>query len=154
MRFAIIGAGVIGRTHAACIRELAPDATLALVVDEIPGRARDLATACGAEAATSAAAAFSRDDIDVVAICTPSGRHAELTVAALDAGKHVIVEKPVDVSLRAARRVLDAEARAAGLVTVVSQHRFDASSQLVHRAIQEGRLGSGCCMPRLPHTRA
>ena len=134
MRFAIIGAGVIGRTHAACIRELAPGASLALVVDEVPGRARDLAAAYGAEAATSAAAALSRDDIDAVAICTPSGRHAGLTVAALDAGKHVIVEKPVDVTLRAARRVLDAEARAAAMVTVVSQHRFDASSQLVHRA--------------------
>jgi UDP-N-acetyl-2-amino-2-deoxyglucuronate dehydrogenase len=140
MRFAI-GAGVIGRTHAACIRELAPDATLALVADEVPGRARDLAAAYGAEAATSAAAAFSRDDIDAVAICTPSGRHAELTVAALDAGKHVIVEKPVDVTLRAARQVADAEARAAAMVTVVSQHRFDTSSQLVHRAIREGRLG-------------
>jgi len=132
---------VIGRTHAACISQLAPGASLALVVDEIPGRARDLAAAYGAEAATSAAAAFGRDDIDAVAICTPSGRHAELTVAALDAGKHVIVEKPVDVTLRAAHRVLDAEARAATMVTVVSQHRFDASSQLVHRAIQEGRLG-------------
>jgi len=141
MRFAIIGAGVIGRTHAACISQLAPGASLALVVDEIPGRARDLAAAYGAEAATSAAAAFGHDDIDAVAICTPSGRHAGLTVAALDAGKHVIVEKPVDVTLRAAHRVLDAEARAATMVTVVSQHRFDASSQLVHRAIQEGRLG-------------
>src|SRR6516164_644936 len=58
----------------------------------------DEGIACGAEAATSAAAAVSRDDIDVVAICTPSWRHAELTVAALDTGKHVIVEKPVDVS--------------------------------------------------------
>ncbi len=141
MRFAIIGAGVIGRTHAACIRELAPGATLVLVADEVPGRARDLATAYGAEAAVSAAAAFGRDDIDAVAICTPSGRHAELAVAALDAGKHVIVEKPIDVTLRAAHRVADAEARGAAVLTVVSQHRFDPSSQLVHRAIQEGRLG-------------
>lgn len=53
---------------------------------------RDLAAACGAESATAAAAVLSRDDIDAVAICTPSGRHADLAVAALDAGKHVIVE--------------------------------------------------------------
>jgi predicted dehydrogenase len=132
---------VIGRTHAACISRLAPDATLVLVADEIPGRSRDLAAVYRAEAATSAAAAFSRDDIDAVAICTPSGVHAELTVAALDTGKHVIVEKPIDVTLRAARRVADAEARTAAIVTVVSQHRFDPSSQLVHRAVQEGRLG-------------
>ena len=100
MRFAIIGAGVTGRTHAARIAELAPRAMLALVADEVPGRA-----------------------------------------AALDAGKHVIVEKPVDVTLRAARLLAAAEARAAAMVTVVSQHRFDSSSQVVHRAIQEGRLG-------------
>jgi predicted dehydrogenase len=141
MRFAIIGAGVIGRTHAACIRELAPDTTLALVADEVPGRARDLAAANGAEDTTSASEAFSRDDIDAVAICTPSGRHAELAVAALDAGKHVIVEKPVDVTLAAARRVAEAADRAAAMVTVVSQHRFDPSSRLVHQAIKEGRLG-------------
>ncbi len=141
MRFAIIGAGAIGRTHAACIGGLAPGATLALVVDEVPSRARDLAAAHDAEAATSAAAAFSRADIDAVAICTPSGRHAELAVAALEAGKHVIVEKPLDVTLRAAYRVAEAEARTAATVTVVSQHRFDPSSRLVHAAIQEGHLG-------------
>lgn len=65
MRFAIIGAGVIGRTHAACISELAPGATLAVVADEVPGRARDLAATCGAESATSAAAVLSRDDIAI-----------------------------------------------------------------------------------------
>lgn len=141
MRFALIGAGAISRTHAACIRELAPRATLALVADEVSGRARELAAEYGAEAASSSSAIFSRDDIDAVSICTPSGLHADLAVAALDAGKHVIVEKPVDVTLRAAHRVADAAARAAAMVTVVSQHRFDPSSQLVHRAVQEGRLG-------------
>jgi UDP-N-acetyl-2-amino-2-deoxyglucuronate dehydrogenase len=141
MRFAIIGAGQIGRTHAACLRELAPGATLALVADEIPDRARRLAAAYGADAAASAEAAFSRDDIEAVAICTPSGQHAGLAVAALEAGKHVIVEKPVDVTLQAAQRVADAQARSAATVTVVSQHRFDPSSQRVYRAVQEGRLG-------------
>jgi UDP-N-acetyl-2-amino-2-deoxyglucuronate dehydrogenase len=141
MRFAIIGAGVIGRTHAACIRELAPRTALALVADEVHDRARDLAMAHGAEAATSPTAAFSRDDIDAVAICTPSGLHAELAIAALDAGKHVLVEKPIDVTLQAAQRVADAEARASTTIAVVSQHRFDPSSQLVHRAAREGRFG-------------
>lgn len=141
MRFAIVGAGVIGRTHAACIRELAPRATLALVADKSHSRASDLATAYGAEATTSPTAAFTRDDIDAVAICTPSGLHAELAIAALEAGKHVLVEKPIDVTLPAAQRVADAEARASTTIAVVSQHRFDPSSQLVHRAVQEGRFG-------------
>jgi UDP-N-acetyl-2-amino-2-deoxyglucuronate dehydrogenase len=141
MRFAIIGAGVIGRTHAACIRELEPRATLTLVVDEIPDRARELATAHNADHATSARAAFARDDVDAVAICTPSGRHAEFAVAALEAGRHVLVEKPIDVTMPAARRVADAAARASTTITVISQHRFDPSSQLVHQAVRDGRLG-------------
>jgi predicted dehydrogenase len=141
MRFAVIGAGVIGRTHAACIRELAPRATLAVVADEVPDRARDLATVYDAGAATPAEA-FDRADIDAVAICTPSGSHADLAVAALDAGKHVIVEKPIDVTRRAAQRVADAESRARTTIAVVSQHRFDPASQLVHRAVTEGRFGT------------
>jgi UDP-N-acetyl-2-amino-2-deoxyglucuronate dehydrogenase len=141
MRFAIIGAGVIGRTHAACIRELGPRATLTLVVDEIPDRARELATAHNADHATSARAAFTRGDVDAVAICTPSGRHAEFAVAALEAGRHVLVEKPIDVTMPAARRVADAAARASTTITVISQHRFDPSSQLVHQAVRDGRLG-------------
>ncbi|HEX7660674.1 MAG TPA: Gfo/Idh/MocA family oxidoreductase [Pseudonocardiaceae bacterium] len=153
LRFAIIGAGVIGRTHAHAIHELAPRACLRLVVDEIPERARNLAVAqSGAgntgtgpddavEHGVSASEAFAREDIDAVAICTPSGRHADLAIAALDAGKHVIIEKPIDVTVKAARRVADAQARGSRTATVISQHRFDASSQVVRRAVTEGRLG-------------
>jgi predicted dehydrogenase len=141
MRFAIIGAGVIGRTHAASISKLGPHATLAVVADELPERARQLAAEYGAEHATSIGEVLARDDIDAVAICTPSGRHADLAVAALDAGKHVVVEKPIDVTVDAARRVGDAERRSARTATVISQHRFDRSSQLVHRAVREGRFG-------------
>src|SRR5882757_698737 len=141
MRFAIIGAGVIGRTHAAAIRAVDPPARVALIVDAIPERARELADTHGAQHSASATDAFARDDIDAVAICTPSGEHADLAVAALDAGKHVVIEKPIDVTVDAALRVAKAQERAARTVTVISQHRFDPASQLVHRAVREGRFG-------------
>jgi len=141
MRFAIIGAGVIGRTHAAAIRAVDPPARVALIVDAIPERARELADTHGAQHSASATDAFARDDIDAVAICTPSGEHADLAVAALDAGKHVVIEKPIDVTVDAALRVAKAQERAARSVTVISQHRFDPASQLVHRAVREGRFG-------------
>jgi UDP-N-acetyl-2-amino-2-deoxyglucuronate dehydrogenase len=141
MRFAVLGCGLIGPVHARSIASLAPRAKLALVVDRSPRRAAEVAGAHGAEHSTSVGDAFARDDIDAVAICTPSGSHADLTVAALQAGKHVVVEKPVDVGLDAARRVAEAERRSDRTVTVISQHRFDRSSQVVHEAVRAERLG-------------
>lgn len=141
MRFAVIGCGVIGSVHAESIASLAPRATLALAVDEIPDRARDLAAEYGAGWTASVTDAFERADIDAVAVCTPSGRHADLAIAALDAGKHVVVEKPLDVSVKASLRVAEAERRSGRTVSVISQHRYDTASRVVEQAVREGRFG-------------
>jgi UDP-N-acetyl-2-amino-2-deoxyglucuronate dehydrogenase len=140
LRFAVVGAGVIGQHHARVIFEL-EDAELAVVVDRTQASARKLADSYGAVAMVKLEEALARSDVDVFAICTPSGIHAEQAAAALQAGKHVIVEKPVDVSLEAARRLADAEARSSGLATVISQHRFDPSSLAVYEAVSAGSLG-------------
>jgi UDP-N-acetyl-2-amino-2-deoxyglucuronate dehydrogenase len=141
MRFAVIGCGLIGPVHARSLARLAPRAELALVVDRSLERAAEVAGMYGAEASASAKDAFKREDVDAVAICTPSGSHADLTVAALHAGKHVVVEKPLDISLDAARRVAEAERHSDRTITVISQHRFDPSSQAVQEAVRHGRLG-------------
>ena len=147
MQFAVIGAGVIGTIHARSISALGAPARLTLVADEIPERAAKLAQAYGAQHTSSVADAFARADIEAVVICTPSGTHAELAVAALKAGKHVILEKPIDVTPTAAAAIMRAEAEAArgpqgpAVVTVISQHRFDPASQVVHQAVREGRFG-------------
>jgi UDP-N-acetyl-2-amino-2-deoxyglucuronate dehydrogenase len=141
MRFALIGCGVIGKHHAASIANLGQRAELVLAVDEIPEPAHKLAAEYGIEPMTSVDEALARPDIDAVAVCTPSGRHADVAIAALDAGKHVVVEKPLDVSVDAAERVQVAQDRAGRTVTVISQHRFDPASQLVHQAIRDGRFG-------------
>ncbi|MEU6655678.1 Gfo/Idh/MocA family oxidoreductase [Streptomyces sp. NPDC046900] len=141
MRFAVIGCGVIGRAHADSITSLAPHAEFVLAVDPIPDRARELAARYDAQATTSTADALDRADIDAVAICTPSGQHVGLAVAALEAGKHVMVEKPLDVQVDAALRVAEAERRTGRTVSVISQHRFDRASQFVRQAVQDGKLG-------------
>lgn len=141
LRFAIVGAGEVGRIHAEAIAELAPRAALAVVADAASERAAALAAAHGAEAVGSLAAALDRPDVDAVAICTPSGSHAALAVAALDAGRHVIVEKPLDITVEAAQQVAAAAARSSATATVISQHRFDAASRLVHEHVRAGRLG-------------
>src|ERR1035437_9408636 len=108
MKFAVVGAGVIGDLHAQTITNLS-GAEVSVVDDVQFERAQDLAGRHGARPLSDISAALSLPDIDAVAICTPSGDHADLAVAALKAGKHVVVEKPLDVWLAAAGRVAAAE---------------------------------------------
>ncbi|HWD46813.1 MAG TPA: Gfo/Idh/MocA family oxidoreductase [Actinomycetota bacterium] len=142
VRFAVVGAGVIGDVHARAIRSLPEVAELRLVVSTREATARRLAEAQGATGwSTDYQAMLADPEIDAVSICTPSGTHADLAVAALQAGRHVMVEKPIDVSLEAADRVLAAERASGKKVAVVSQHRFDPSTEQVIAAIEAGDLG-------------
>jgi len=143
LRFALVGAGMIGGVHAKALSELPDVAELVAVVDSDAAKAQALAGRYGTAAATADLdAVLRRDDIDAVSICTPSGLHADGAVAALDAGKHVVVEKPLDITLLAADRIIDAEKRSGKTVTVISQHRFDASSEKVLQAVRDGHLGT------------
>jgi hypothetical protein len=142
VRFAIIGAGAICDVHAQAIRSLPDVAALSLVVSTRAARARRLAEARGAGGySTDLDAVLADPAIDAVSICTPSGLHATQAVAALEAGKHVMIEKPIDVTLEAADRIVAAERASGAKVTVVSQHRFDRSTEQVVAAIQAGDLG-------------
>jgi predicted dehydrogenase len=143
VRFALVGAGTIGATHAKALAALPDVARLVAVVDTDPAKAAALADRHGvAVISTDLDAVLRRADIDAVSICTPSGRHADGAVAALEAGKHVVVEKPIDITLAAADRIIDAEKRSGKTVAVISQHRFDTSSEKVLRAVRDGYLGT------------
>jgi predicted dehydrogenase len=142
LRFALVGAGVIGKIHAKALAEL-DVAELAAVVDTDPAEAQAVASRFGAPVATTDLdAVLRRDEIDAVTICTPSGLHADGAVAALNAGKHVVVEKPLEVTLAAADRIIDAEKRSGKTVAVISQHRFDKSSEKVLQSVCDGHLGT------------
>src|SRR5689334_15517019 len=110
--FGIIGAGNIAQIHAQALATMAAadpaGPKLRAFLATSPGRASTLATRFGADAMVDAPAFFARPGIQVVTICTPSGTHAELGRMAAAAGKHVIVEKPIDVSLAAARSLIEA----------------------------------------------
>ena len=94
---------------------------------------------CAAEPGLDALLA--RDDIDVVSVCVPSGLHAEVGIQAAAAGKHLVVEKPIDVSLAAADRLIDAADAAGVAMTVISQHRFDPGLVELRGLIDDGVLG-------------
>jgi predicted dehydrogenase len=143
---AIVGAGIIGDNHAkAIVRH--PELAVTAVVDPDVEAATRLATWLGETTGTTPAVyALSEalTGVDVVVICSPSGTHGELAEIALAAGAHVVIEKPLDASLPAARRLASvaATAEARGqVVSVVCQHRFDPASVVIAEAVAAGQLG-------------
>jgi UDP-N-acetyl-2-amino-2-deoxyglucuronate dehydrogenase len=139
--FALVGAGVIGKHHGLVISQLADRINLAAVVDIDLPKAESLAAQRGGTPYASLTEALSTTDIDVVVVCTPTGRHGEVAIEALHAGKHVIVEKPAEVTVEKTDEIIKAQQQAGTLVTVISQHRFDPASETAIDAIRKGELG-------------
>lgn len=140
MRFGIIGCGVIGPTHARCLSEL-PEVEIAALCDVIPERAEKLARLYGGRVFDDHRQMLQMDELDVVAICTPPYLHADLGIAVAQAGKHVIVEKPLDISLEKADALIHACRQAGIRLGVISQHRFDPPIVALKEAIDQGKLG-------------
>src|ERR1700761_9491773 len=134
--FGIVGAGTIAEFHAEAIG-LVPGARLGAVADVDQERARKLTAKHGSAAEAGLDQLLGRDDVDVVAVCVPSGQHAAVGVRAAAAGKHLVIEKPIDVSLEAADRLI---AAAGVTATVISQHRFDPGLIELRRLINRGTL--------------
>ena len=141
LQSAIVGCGVIGPTHADALKALASEgAHLAACADAVPERAAALAAKYGA-AAKSLEDVLADPAINIVHVCVPSGLHAEIGVRALEAGKNVIAEKPMDVSLAACDRLLAAQKASGKRLAVISQHRFDKASVDVKAALDAALLG-------------
>ncbi|MFL6027538.1 MAG: Gfo/Idh/MocA family protein, partial [Friedmanniella sp.] len=112
MRVALVGAGVIGTHHGRVISELKDRLELVAVVDLQVERAQQLAAEHGGRAFSSLGDALAEAQIDVVTICTPTGRHGEGAIEALQAGKHVIIEKPAEVTVAKTDEIVAAQRRA------------------------------------------
>ncbi|MFE4541862.1 Gfo/Idh/MocA family protein [Arthrobacter sp. NPDC056727] len=149
LRVAIAGCGVIGRTHAAAVREL-PELQVTALVDEITEASEALADWVqeGGEPRPATfrtlTEALASPAVDLVIIATPSGLHIVQALEVLEAGKHVVIEKPLDVNLDRANEILAAAADAEGkglVASVISQHRFDPASRAVDEARRAGRFG-------------
>ncbi|MEW5719579.1 MAG: Gfo/Idh/MocA family oxidoreductase, partial [Chloroflexota bacterium] len=140
LRFGLIGCGRIAPRHAQPLTEL-PGARLAAVADIIAPRAQRLAQEYHADAYTDYRRLLERHDIDVVNICTPSGMHAAMAIEALQAGKHVIVEKPMAMNLRDADQMISAEQATGKKLCVVLQNRYNPPMQDLRRVVDEGKLG-------------
>ena len=106
---ALIGSGRMGAYHGATLAQRLPGTRLAAIADPAPGAAKKLASALGASSSyTDAAEAFADPAVDAVVIAAPARFHADLVVAAAEAGKGVFCEKPMGLQLAEVDRAIDA----------------------------------------------
>lgn len=135
----VVGCGAIGPTHAKAVTEI-EEAKLAAVCDKKEERARKLAEQLGADYYTDYEKMLEREDIQVICICTPSGMHAEMGILAAKAGKHIICEKPLDVTLEKCDALIKAAKENKVKLGGIFQHRFAEESRLVKKLVEEGKL--------------
>lgn len=141
LRFGIIGCGRIAPRHVHSLEDLRDGATLVAAADIIESRARHIADEHGAEAYTDYRRILDRRDVDVVNICVPSGLHARIGIDAARAGKHVIVEKPMALTLADADALTAACAEAGVRLCVVLQNRYNPPMVDLKRLVSSGGLG-------------
>jgi len=143
LRIGIIGTGGIAHAHANAYKAF-DDVEVVAGADIIPGKARAFLDEFGwkdADAYETCEELCARTDIDAVSVCTYNTEHASCTVAALNSGKHVLLEKPLCVTMEEAKEILAAEKASGKVLTIGFQPRYGANMKQVKKIIEEGTLG-------------
>lgn len=139
IKFALVGCGRIGQRHA---QHISAKGILSAVCDSDPGKADALGRQYGAQAFQSIDELLnSEKHIDLVSICTPNGLHATHALKALAAGHHVLVEKPMALSVQDCGEMIKAAEKANKRLFIVKQNRFNPPVAAVKQLLDEGRLG-------------
>lgn len=138
--FGIIGCGMIANFHAKAIADIR-GAKLVACYDTFAASADRLSGQTGCKAYHDLDKMLADPAVDVVTICTPSGAHLEPAIAAAEAGKHVIVEKPLEITLARCDKIIKACEQAGVTLATIFPSRFHESSQLIKQAIDKGRFG-------------
>lgn len=140
--FAIVGCGMIARFHARALAEV-PDARLVALVSRREENARALATEMGLDCAitTDLNAILARPDVQVIIVTTPSGAHLGPALAAAKAGKHVVVEKPLEITTARCDQIIDACDRHGVKLCTIFPSRFGDANRALKNAVEAGRFG-------------
>lgn len=143
LNFAIIGCGRIAPRHAQALGDLQSThaVKLAGTFDVIESRAANLAARHGANTYPSYEAVLNDPAIDIISICVPSGLHVEIASQAALAGKHVLVEKPIALSLQDADRLIEICEAQGVTLGVVLQNRFNPPMRDLRALVDSGKLG-------------
>ena len=140
VKVGVIGVGFMGTYHAKTYAALA-DAELAGVADIDISRADSLASELGVRSYHDARQLLDDPSVDAVSICTNDDRHVELTVSAIGAGKHIMLEKPIATTLSDADRILSAAKGFSKCFLVGHILRFEKRYAEAKRSVDEGRIG-------------
>lgn len=141
IRFAVLGCGRISSVHLDAIAK-APNAELAAVCDVVEERAKKAAKENGlTKWYTNINEMLDKEIIDVVNICTPSGTHCENAVIAAEYGKHILCEKPLDVTKDKIDTMIEVCKEAGVLLGGIFQRRSSSAANLTKSIISEGKIG-------------
>jgi len=141
---ALLGSGAIAAVHADAYLCHAKKCEVRAVCDIFPEKAQALIEKKGlknAAACKEIDEVLSRKDIDAVSVCLPPGLHAEATIKALMAGKHVLCEKPMATSLEECDRMIKASGESGKLLTIMANFRFQTPFRKVKQLLEEGAAG-------------
>lgn len=143
IRIGIIGCGRIAQHHAAGYRAAADLCRVVVCCDEwsIDLAQQMAASVGGAETTNRWQDVIARSDVDAVSICMPHFQHYEIAMAAAQAGKHILVEKPMAMNLTECRAIVEAADRSGALVMVGQNQRFMSDHKRIKQLIDDGVIG-------------
>lgn len=136
----LIGTGTIAEFHAQALEGL-PEVTLHSVYDTRAERTTEFARRWNARAVSSLSEFLADPALHCVSICTPSGTHRETAIAAAEAGKHVLIEKPIEVTTERAEDIVTACERAGVRLGGVFQTRYHPAAEILREAVRSGWFG-------------
>lgn len=140
LKAAIIGCGKVGHLHAKALQNI-DECTFTAVQSRNPQRAVDFASTYNVQPYVTVEEMIIKEKIDVVVICTPHPEHKNPAIAALNAGAHVLVEKPLAITLADCDEMINTAAKNKKKLGVISQRRFSPSSMRMKKAIMDGKIG-------------
>jgi len=140
LRVGIVGTGSIGMIHLATYQRI-PEYRVTAVCDTREAALEQAKAKSGAPGFADYRKLVEQKDVDIVAVCTPNHLHAPVAVAALEAGKHVFLEKPMAYNVKGAKQIIAARDKSGKMVQVGVCQRFRGDAQVLKAHIEQGELG-------------
>ncbi|MDP3179984.1 MAG: Gfo/Idh/MocA family oxidoreductase [Spirochaetaceae bacterium] len=141
MKFGIVGTGMIAEFHARAIAEI-PGSSIVACFDALSSRAQAFAAKHGGRAYDDLGAFLRDPEMEIVNVCSPSGAHLDSAIPAAESGRHLIVEKPLEISVARCMLIVDAADRAGVTLSGIFPSRFDGAARVMKAAVEAKRFGA------------